>query len=525
LLSVILAVLATTVGSATINALAVSPSGEGFVVPINVTVIGPGDGLVYVAAIPSTGGGFGPSAQVAYYVTARLLGINYTDYTVLIRVLGDLPMVGGPSASAYISAAIYSILSNSSLRDDAAMTGIILPDGLVGPVGGVRAKVEAAARRGIHVVAVPIGQFASVPGVRVVEVGTIEQAITVLTNRSIKLNFGEPDWGRFNRIGRFLYERVAELYRQETGRAPPRVALDEAEAGHFYTAASLIYQALIRYYNRLVASGEADPRVLESRARRIIKKVLDELRSVRITASNIDMVVAVYRRVNDVERMLESGDVAVAYVRAITLRPWLDAIKRYGNGQAIDEEIIRGLSRLYLEFAKAMYAYVSEIVGPEVAGIKSYVNNAIDEAREGKYLLSLADSIEAISRAAAVLWSEAIDRSPEKVLELVRSRALNMTARAQKCGLTGVLPLSYVEFGDYYSGLEDYARALSLYLSASIYATAIGDALCGYAKPVKGFVPVPTPERPMTEVEVTPAMVLVPLILLITFFAVALLSR
>jgi len=365
-----------------------------------------------------------------------------------------------------------------------------------------------------------------VPGVDVVEVGTTEQAITVLTNTSILLRFGEPRWDRFREIGKLLYERVAELYKEETGRPPPGAALNEAEVGRFYTAASLIYQALIRYYNRLVASGEADPRVLEVRARRIIDDVKRELEGVRITASNIDMVIAVYRRVNDVEKLLEADDAAAAYVRAITLRPWLDAIRRYSDGGEVDNEVIRGLSRLYLEFAKAMYAYVSELVGPEVAGIRGYVDDAIDAAERGEQLLSLANSIEAISRAAAVLWSEAIERDPEKVLDLVRSRALNMTARAQRCGLTGVLPLSYVEFGDYYEGLEDFARALSLYLSASIYATAMGDALCGYAKPIKGFVPIETGGNPsINGVEATPAMLLVPLILLIIFFALALLSR
>ena len=99
---------------------------------------------------------------------------------------------------------------------------------------------------------------------------------------------------------------------------------------------------------------------------------------------------------------------------------------------------------------------------------------------------------------------------------------MNMTARAQRCGLTGVLPLSYVEFGDYYSELGDSATALSLYLSASIYATSMGDLLCGRVNPLPELE---TPDAVPAEVPMTPAMVLVPLILLIVLFAVALASR
>ena len=522
LLSVLLLATLQVVGSEAINALAVSPGGSGFVVPINVTVVAPGDGSVYVAAVPSAGGGFGPSAQVAYYVATRLLGANYSNYTVLVRVLGDLPVVGGPSASAYIAVAIYSIISRAELRSDAAMTGIILPDGLVGPVGGVRAKAEAAGRRGIRVVVVPVGQGVSVSGVDVVEVGTIEQAVTVLTNASLRLDYGEPSRDEFSMVGRFLYRQVAEIYRRETGLDIPDEALAEARAGHYYTAASLIYQALIRYYSSLVETGEVDPGELEREARRLADEAAESLREIRVTARNVDMVVAIYRRIIDVEDFLERGDVAAAYVRAMTLGPWLEAAERFSEGRPVDLSSLRGLARLYLEFAKAMYAYIGEILESEVPGVKQMLDRAIGEYREGRHLTSLAESIEVISRSAAVLWGEAVSRDPDPVLGLVRERALNMTARAQRCGLTGVLPLSYVEFGDYYSELGDPAMALSLYLSASIYATSMGDLLCG------GINPLPELEAPDTapvEAPMTPAMVLVPLILLITLFAVALASR
>ncbi|WP_226951955.1 S16 family serine protease [Pyrobaculum calidifontis] len=148
------------VSSVEINALAVSDLG-GAVLPIKVTLLTPGDGRAYVAGVPEAGQGFGPSAQIALYVAARLSGVPYNNYTALLRVLASDAQVGGPSASGYITAAMYALMNGLELRNDTAMTGIILPDGLIGPVGGVSQKVQAAAAQGIKTVLVPIGEAPS----------------------------------------------------------------------------------------------------------------------------------------------------------------------------------------------------------------------------------------------------------------------------------------------------------------------------------------------------------------------------
>ena len=93
------------VSSVEINALAVSDLG-GAVLPIKVTLLTPGDGRAYVAGVPEAGQGFGPSAQIALYVAARLSGVPYNNYTALLRVLASDAQVGGPSASGYITAAM-----------------------------------------------------------------------------------------------------------------------------------------------------------------------------------------------------------------------------------------------------------------------------------------------------------------------------------------------------------------------------------------------------------------------------------
>ena len=61
----------------------------------------------------------------------------------------------GPSAGVAIAVALTSLMSDQAVRPDVAITGEITLRGLVLPVGGIKGKVLAAHRAGIHTVLLP----------------------------------------------------------------------------------------------------------------------------------------------------------------------------------------------------------------------------------------------------------------------------------------------------------------------------------------------------------------------------------
>ncbi|MGC9161802.1 S16 family serine protease, partial [Acidithiobacillus sp.] len=61
----------------------------------------------------------------------------------------------GPSAGVTLFVALISLLTGRKVRPDVAMTGEISLRGLVLPVGGIKEKVLAALRAGIHTVLLP----------------------------------------------------------------------------------------------------------------------------------------------------------------------------------------------------------------------------------------------------------------------------------------------------------------------------------------------------------------------------------
>jgi hypothetical protein len=72
-----------------------------------------------------------------------------------VDISGD---VGGPSAGGVLCLAIMTALDEKAFPSDFAMTGTILPDGTVGLVGGVAAKLKAAAAKGIKRACIPAFQ-------------------------------------------------------------------------------------------------------------------------------------------------------------------------------------------------------------------------------------------------------------------------------------------------------------------------------------------------------------------------------
>jgi Lon-like ATP-dependent protease len=87
-------------------------------------------------------------------VVKKLTGKNVSDFDIHIQFV-DTHGVDGDSASITIATAIISALEEIPIRQDLAMTGSLSVRGEVLPVGGVTAKIEAAAKSGVKTVLIP----------------------------------------------------------------------------------------------------------------------------------------------------------------------------------------------------------------------------------------------------------------------------------------------------------------------------------------------------------------------------------
>jgi ATP-dependent Lon protease len=79
----------------------------------------------------------------------------FKNYGVHMHVPAGAIPKDGPSAGVTITAALASLFTGRRVRPDTSMTGEITLSGLVFPVGGIKEKVLAAHRAGIHRIILP----------------------------------------------------------------------------------------------------------------------------------------------------------------------------------------------------------------------------------------------------------------------------------------------------------------------------------------------------------------------------------
>ena len=70
--------------------------------------------------------------------------INPSEYDFFFVIRTSSPIIGGPSAGAIMATVVTSLLQNWTMDSKTMMTGMINPDGSIGPVGGILQKIDAA---------------------------------------------------------------------------------------------------------------------------------------------------------------------------------------------------------------------------------------------------------------------------------------------------------------------------------------------------------------------------------------------
>ncbi len=115
-----------------------------------------------VGIFESKPGGTGEMWRSAMWVAALTGTLNAMenplDYRYSVQTETLKGRVDGPSAGGLFAVAIMAALAGETLATEATMTGSINPDGTIGPVGGVAAKLKAAIKMGKSRFCYPVGQ-------------------------------------------------------------------------------------------------------------------------------------------------------------------------------------------------------------------------------------------------------------------------------------------------------------------------------------------------------------------------------
>ena len=149
--------------------------------------IKPGSGQVFMDTFPLTKLDTQISTRFARNIACKESHVDCSKYDFFYIIRASSPIVGGPSASGAIAALTLAKLNGLKIDENVAMTGTINSGALIGPVGGLREKIKAAADSGIKTVIIPdIERF-------------IKESDINLNNVSIKTNNTTNQSGSYNK--------------------------------------------------------------------------------------------------------------------------------------------------------------------------------------------------------------------------------------------------------------------------------------------------------------------------------------
>ena len=127
----------------------------------------------------------------AVVAATKAVGEDGREWVITIKNRSYSKLTEGTSASSAIAVGIMAAWQGDDVKSDVALTGKITPDGQIEPVGALLIKVEAAARAQFKTILVPRGQLATADwdlsqlaarwNIKVIEVGTLEEAYKLMT--------------------------------------------------------------------------------------------------------------------------------------------------------------------------------------------------------------------------------------------------------------------------------------------------------------------------------------------------------
>jgi Lon-like ATP-dependent protease len=144
------------------------------------------------------------SVQNVSALIKKHTGEDISNYDVHIQFINTHEGVEGDSASISVAAAVISALENAEVDLSAAMTGSLSIKGEVLPVGGITAKIEAAAEAGMKKVLIPSANVRDVlidkkyqEKIKIIPVGTLSD---VLANVIV----GKKKKGLVEKLSKFI---------------------------------------------------------------------------------------------------------------------------------------------------------------------------------------------------------------------------------------------------------------------------------------------------------------------------------
>ena len=458
--------------SVTVYAPAVAKTENGLVgtaTTITITVQnGTGcSGKVFVETVPLTEIDMQGSARLAVSVAGSLTGVDISNYDFFFVIKTSAPIIGGPSAGAIMTVATIAALEGWDLDNKTMMTGMINPDGSIGPVGGIKEKIDAAYSVGARRFLIPKGQMI----VYTTVTKTVKQGgwIRIITERK-KINVSEyarKEYGievvEVEDINDALYYFTGHRFEEPevnknittenyTTSMKPLAEYLLSRARESYESASRLFNETKNYI----------PNFFPFNYRKEIEESLEDSKDALIESEKSYNMSLFYSSTSkSFQSLINSRFVRYAceYFSSDNKEKYVESILKYARGllnaseKVASNAIISGMVSLQCVGAAQKRLFEAE----------NYIEEAEDNCREGNFLSALYRLAFSIERCNSVGWWLNISSKFEENVNLNETQLEELANKYLDLARNSVIYSQIIlqEMGETSSLLNDAAQLLS----------------------------------------------------------------
>ncbi len=475
--------------------------------------IKPGTERVFLETFPLTKITTQVSLRFAQQIACTEFDFDCSEYDFFYTISALPGIVGGPSAGSAAAVLTAALLQGDDLRKDVGITGTINSGGLIGPVGGIKQKLEAASKNSIALVLIPRGTteykeddntttdliaYGKELNISVQEVATLAEAYEVFTGKKVKQDNGdlviEPGYERtMQAVAEDLCERsdaIKARLEQARLNVSANVSSKEAtalnytnrsntafEQGEYYSSASycfranvLLKQAYFALFNYsddeiakaiLVIKNEGST-VEERFAGKPITTLnaLQTFMAVHERLSEVDeSLVAAIEALNDTKKAAET--VAYAEERLYSASSWGKFFDTGTKEFVLDQERLHTSCLSKIAEAEERYNYVKTLLSESGTTVVKDLQNAYHHLQNKSYVMCLYKAAQAKAQADVILSAvgvkeERVDELLNLKLDIVKKGLI----RSQKEGVFPIIGYSYYEYARSLADFDQFSALL-----------------------------------------------------------------
>ena len=300
-LSVALSAPSVLADSGSITLLAISTSSdEGVLAEVHLETI-PGTGRIFIESSLVSKIDTQISTKFANEIACDYLNRDCNELDFFYAIDSNARIIGGPSAGAAIAALTIAVLDDIEINQSVTITGTINSGSIIGNVGGIYKKIDAAAEKNLKKVLVPKGspdnatKYGKEKGIEVIKVFDIGEAVFEVTGKQFEPEKTEikivPEYDQIMKKladdlcqrTELLEERTNQIYSDKNDDILNQIInvsqnLSEkgktaGEENHSYARASFCFGANVRYHYVILADSNLTPENLSKEIARFEKRM------------------------------------------------------------------------------------------------------------------------------------------------------------------------------------------------------------------------------------------------------------